>query len=94
MKIATRGRWLWTRTLGSTLIGQALDSSIFISLAFAGTIPAEMLLTAIFTQWLFKSAYEAVATPFTYWIVGFLKKREGIDVYDHETRFNPLFLRD
>jgi uncharacterized integral membrane protein (TIGR00697 family) len=94
MKIATKGRWLWTRTIGSTLAGQALDSTIFISLAFAGAIPDGMLLTAIVTQWLFKSAYEAAVTPFTYWIVGFLKKREGIDVYDYDTDFNPLLLRD
>jgi queuosine precursor transporter len=94
MKIATKGRWLWTRTIGSTLVGQALDSAIFITLAFTGTIPAPMLLTAIVTQWLFKSAYEAVVTPFTYWIVTFLKKHEGIDVYDRDTNFNPLLLRD
>jgi hypothetical protein len=94
MKIATKGRWLWTRTIGSTLVGQALDSAIFITLAFAGNVPGAMLFTAIVTQWLFKSAYEAVITPFTYWIVGFLKKREGIDVYDRDTNFNPLILRD
>lgn len=94
MKIATDGRWLWTRTIGSTLAGQAIDSAIFISLAFAGTIPPAMLLTTAVTQWLVKSGYEAVITPFTYWMVNFLKKREGIDVYDHDTRFNPLLLRD
>jgi len=94
MKIATGGRWLWTRTIGSTLAGQALDSAIFITLAFAGNIPGAMLLTAIVTQWLFKSAYEAAITPFTYWIVGFLKKREGLDVYDRGTNFNPLLLGD
>jgi uncharacterized integral membrane protein (TIGR00697 family) len=93
MKIATKGRWLWTRTIGSTLAGQALDSAIFIALAFVGTIPGNMLLTAIATQWLLKSAYEAVVTPFTYCVVGFLKKREGIDVYDNDTRFNPLILK-
>ncbi len=94
MKIATKGRWLWTRTIGSTLVGQALDSAIFITLAFAGTIPMAMLFTTVVTQWLVKSAYEAVITPFTYWMVNFLKRREGIDVYDRDTRFNPLLLRD
>ena len=94
MKIATKGRWLWTRTVGSTLAGQAIDSAIFITLAFAGAIPGGMLFGAIVTQWLFKSAYEAAVTPFTYWIVGFLKKREGLDTYDYDTRFNPLLLRD
>ena len=92
MKIATRGRWLWTRTIGSTIAGQALDSGIFITLAFAGTIPTAALASTILTQWVLKSAYEAAVTPFTYWIVNFLKRREGIDVYDRGTRFNPFLL--
>jgi queuosine precursor transporter len=94
MKIATRGRWLWARTIGSTLVGQALDSAIFITFAFVGTMPGDMILTAIATQWLLKTAYEAAVTPFTYWIVGFLKRREGIDVYDYDTDFNPLALKN
>jgi len=92
MKIATRGRWLWTRTIGSTIVGQGLDSLVFISLAFLGTIPLAGLASAIITQWLAKSAYEAAATPVTYWVVGFLKRQEGLDVYDYETDFNPLSL--
>lgn len=94
MKIATNGRWLWTRTIGSTLAGQALDSLVFMSVAFWGTIPGFGLLSAIVTQWLLKSAYEAAVTPFTYWIVGFLKRHKGIDVYDRDTRFNPLFFSE
>lgn len=94
MKIVTRGRWLWTRTIGSTLVGQGLDSVVFILLAFAGTIPAAALATAVVTQWLVKSAYEALATPVTYAVVAYLKRAEGIDVYDTETRFNPLLLSD
>ncbi|OPY70476.1 MAG: Inner membrane protein YhhQ [Syntrophorhabdaceae bacterium PtaU1.Bin034] len=94
MKIATKGRWLWTRTVGSTLVGQALDSGVFVALAFYGSIPGNVLLSAMVTQWLTKSAYEAVVTPFTYLAVNFLKKREGIDVYDRDTRFNPLSLND
>jgi uncharacterized integral membrane protein (TIGR00697 family) len=90
MKIATKGRWLWTRTIGSTLVGEGLDSLVFMILAFAGTIPMAALLLAILTQWLMKSAYEAVATPFTYVVVNFLKRKEGIDVFDYDTRFNPL----
>ncbi len=90
MKVATHGRWLWTRTIGSTLVGQGLDSLVFITLAFAGTITLTALASAIVTQWLMKSAYEAVATPLTYAVVNFLKRREGLDVYDHHTRFNPL----
>jgi uncharacterized integral membrane protein (TIGR00697 family) len=94
MKIATQGRWLWTRTIGSTLIGEGLDSAIFITLAFVGTIPTGGLVSAVITQWLFKSAYETLATPLTYAVVAFLKRKEGVDVYDYQTRFNPLLIRD
>ena len=92
MKVATRGRWLWSRTIGSTLVGQGLDSVVFMSVAFAGTIPLTGLTGAILTQWLAKCAYEAAATPLTYVAVNFLKRRERLDVYDVETRFNPLGL--
>lgn len=92
MKIATNGRWLWTRTIGSTLVGQALDSLVFITLAFVGTIPAASLASAVVTQWLAKSAYEAAVTPLTYLAVNFLKRKEGVDVYDYDTDFNPLSL--
>jgi hypothetical protein len=92
MKVATGGRWLWSRTIGSTLVGQGLDSLVFISLAFVGTLPTGALLGMIVTQWLAKSLYEAAATPLTYLVVNFLKRREGIDVYDRGTRFNPLSL--
>ena len=94
LKIATSGRHLWLRTIGSTLVGQLLDSGIFIVLAFAGIIPLAGLIAAIVTQWLVKSAYEALATPITYAVVGFLKRIEGVDVYDRETRFNPLLVTD
>lgn len=94
MKIATKGRWLWTRTITSTLVGQGVDSLLFITIAFAGTVPIGTLGFAIVTQWLVKSAYEAAATPATYKVVGFLKHRERLDVYDHDTRFNPLLIRE
>jgi hypothetical protein len=94
MKIATKGRWLWTRTIGSTLVGQGLDSLVFMTLAFIGTIPLRVLAGAIVVQWLSKSAYEAVVTPFTYKVVGFLKAKEGLDVFDYSTRFNPLLFRE
>lgn len=90
MKIATRGRWLWLRTIGSTLVGQGLDSLVFITLAFVGTIPFAALILTIITQWLAKSVYEAAVTPLTYIVVKFLKGKEGLDVYDHDTRFNPF----
>ena len=92
LKIATSGRWLWLRTIGSTLIGQGLDSLLFMSLAFVGTIPLNALFTAVLVQWLAKSVYEAVVTPLTYMVVGFLKTKEGVDVYDRDTTFNPLSL--
>ena len=93
LKIATRGRWLWTRTIGSTLVGEGLDTLIFISIAFWGIIPQQLILTTILTQWIFKVVYEVVATPFTYAVVGFLKRRENIDTYDYRTNFNPLLFR-
>jgi len=94
LKIATKGRWLWTRTIGSTLVGEGLDSLIFMTIAFVGTIPMVALGAAILTQWLAKSVYEAAVTPLTYAAVTFLKRKEGMDVYDYDTRFNPLLLRE
>jgi queuosine precursor transporter len=90
MKVATNGRWLWSRTIGSTLVGQGLDSLVFVLVAFFGTIPLVGLIAAIIAQWLFKSIYEAAATPITYLVVNALERREGLDVYDHDTDFNPL----
>jgi len=90
MKIATNGRWLWTRTIGSTLVGQGLDSLVFITVAFWGVTPLNALPSIIVTQWLAKTAYEALVTPLTYLIVTFLKRQEGLDVFDRETHFNPF----
>lgn len=90
LKVKMAGRHLWLRAIGSTLIGQGLDSAVFITLAFAGIMPTGVLLGAVVTQWLVKSAYEALATPLTYAIVALLKRREGIDVYDHQVRLNPF----
>ncbi len=90
LKVATAGRHLWARTIGSTLIGQLADSGIFILIAFAGILPAGALGQTILTQWIFKSAYEAAATPLTYAVVNFLKRVENEDVFDRNTNFNPL----
>jgi uncharacterized integral membrane protein (TIGR00697 family) len=90
MKIATGGRRLWMRTIGSTLVGQGLDSLVFITLAFVGTIPVTALVLAIVTQWLAKCIYEAAVTPLTYVVVNFLKRKEGLDVYDRDTKFSPF----
>jgi queuosine precursor transporter len=90
LKLAMAGRHLWARAIGSTLVGQGLDSAVFISVAFFGLMPLSILLGTIVTQWLVKSVYEALATPLTYAMVGFLKRREGIDTYDRGVSFNPF----
>ena len=92
LKLATRGRWLWSRTISSTLVGQGVDSAIFITAAFLGVLPVDLLLKTILYQWLFKTAYEVVATPLTYAVVGFLKRSEGQDHFDIGTDFNPFRL--
>jgi uncharacterized integral membrane protein (TIGR00697 family) len=94
LKVAMAGRHLWARAIASTLVGQGLDSIVFIAIAFSGMMPLPILLGAIVTQWLIKSAYEALATPLTYAMVGFLKRREGIDTYDRGISFNPFALGD
>lgn len=94
MKITTRGRYLWTRTIGSTLVGQLADSGFFIVVAFTGTIPADALFGLVLSQWVFKSGYEIVATPLTYAIVNFLKKSENQDYFDYGTNFNPIMWGD
>ena len=90
MKIWTRGRHLWSRTIGSTLVGQGVDSLIFYPLAFYGVWDNETLLIVLATQWVLKVGWEAVLTPVTYAVVGWLKRREGIDVYDEGTDFTPF----
>lgn len=92
MKLWTRGRHLWARTIGSTVAGQGIDSMIFYPLAFWGA-PGwtnELVVTVLFTQWALKVAWEALLTPLTYLVVGALKRREGIDVYDDRTDFTPF----
>jgi uncharacterized integral membrane protein (TIGR00697 family) len=92
LKIKTNGRWLWMRTIGSTIVGQGVDTVIVLSIAFAGVLPPQVLGMMILGHWLLKTGYEVVATPFTYWIVSYLKRKEGVDVYDRGTDFNPLQL--
>ena len=92
MKIKTKGRFLWARTIGSTVVGQGLDAAVFIAIAFGGTLPGFVLASIILTHWVVKTLYEAVATPFTYAVVNYLKRKEGIDTYDHDTNFNPLMV--
>jgi uncharacterized integral membrane protein (TIGR00697 family) len=92
LKILTQGRWLWSRTIGSTVVGQGLDTSIFITLAFIGT-PAFVPIMILY-HWLAKTVIEAVCTPATYAIVNSLKKKEGMDTYDYETKYNPFLVSD
>lgn len=90
MKVWTKGKWLWTRTIGSTLIGQLVDSTIFILIAFAGILPNSLLFTLIISNYLFKTGIEILFTPITYKIVKFLKVKEAEDYYDKDTNFNPF----
>ncbi len=92
MKILTRGRWLWSRTISSTILGQGVDTSIFITLAFIGTTSFVPII--ILYHWLAKVVIEVVATPVTYAVVNFLKKKESVDAYDYETNFNPFAILD
>ncbi len=92
LKIWTHGRFLWVRTIGSTLVGQGLDSLVFVTVAFIGTMASADLVRTIVTAWLVKSAYEAVATPFTYLVVNALKRAEGIDTYDYGVSLSPFRL--
>ena len=94
MKITTRGRHLWMRTIGSTVVGQLADSGIFIFLAFYGTVTLDALVKMAGSQWLVKSAYETLVTPLTYLAVNFLKRAEREDFYDRNTNFSPLRWRD
>ncbi len=93
MKLWTGGRWLWTRTLGSTVAGQAVDSLVVTFGLFAFTLPVKTILVMAGSGYLFKVLYEALATPLTYVVVGFLKRTEGVDVFDEGTDFSP-FVKD
>jgi len=90
MKILTSGEWLWTRTIGSTLVGEFVDSTLFILIAFAGILPNSLLVTLIISNYIFKTGIEILFTPVTYKVVKFLKVKEGEDYYDRDTNFNPF----
>ncbi|HUP57877.1 MAG TPA: queuosine precursor transporter, partial [Bdellovibrionota bacterium] len=93
MKIWTKGKKLWARTIGSTIVGEAIDSVIFYPLAFVGLWPAELILKVMLSSYLIKVGWEALMTPFTYQIVGFLKRAEKEDYFDYDTNFTPFSLR-
>lgn len=90
MKILTKGRWLWTRTIGSTVLGQGVDTVLFVLIAFAGLYDWDLVILIIISNYIFKVGFEAILTPVTYKVVGFLKKQENIDHYDYDTDFNPF----
>ena len=91
LKVATNGRFLWIRTIGSTLVGEAIDSVIFVTIAcLAGVFPWEIYLTLVVTNYIFKTLIEAVMTPVTYWVIAKLKKAENEDFYDRDTKFNII----
>lgn len=90
LKIRTKGKYLWSRTIGSTLIGQLLDTVIFILIAFAGILPTDVLVALIVSNYIFKVAIEVLFTPLTYKVVNKLKKAEHEDYYDKKTNFNPF----
>jgi len=93
MKVATKGRWLWSRTIGSTLIGQGIDTVAFVVIAtIFGVFPWAIALSLIVTNYIFKVSIEAIFTPATYAIVGLLKQAEQEDYFDHDTNFNPFKL--
>lgn len=90
LKLITRGRHLWTRTIGSTAVGQAVDTAVVMVGVFGGSLTWSLIGNLIISSYLAKVLYEAAATPVTYLVVNFLKRKEGVDVYDYKTRFNPF----
>ena len=93
MKLLTRGRWLWTRTIGSTLFGELVDSALFYTIAFAGVWDNALLMKVMLTQYVLKTSWEVVVTPVTYRVVAFLKRAENEDYYDRDTDFTPFSLK-
>ncbi|NEP16147.1 MAG: queuosine precursor transporter [Leptolyngbya sp. SIO4C1] len=92
LKVLTQGRRLWLRTISSTLVGQVLDTAIFILVAFWGLFPAGLIVTLVVSNYIFKCGVEILFTPITYWVTGWLKQQEHEDYYDTDTNFNPFHL--
>ncbi len=90
LKLLTNGKHLWTRTIGSTIVGQGVDTILVMTLLFAGTLPPAVILNLIASGYAFKVVYEVLATPLTYKVVNFLKRSEGVDAFDRDTDFNPF----
>jgi len=94
MKIWMSGKHLWMRTIGSTIVGEGVDTALFVLIAFAGTMPTALLVAVIISNYIFKVGVEVLFTPITYKIVNFLKKKENEDYYDRNTNFNPFSLKN
>jgi queuosine precursor transporter len=90
LKLLTSGRMLWTRTVGSTVVGQLVDTTLVVTITFAGIFSAGKLFQIIWQGYLLKVAYEVLATPLTYLVVNWLKRAEGVDTFDSNTNFNPF----
>ncbi|HXR77529.1 MAG TPA: queuosine precursor transporter, partial [Bryobacteraceae bacterium] len=90
LKLVTKGKHLWTRTIGSTIVGQAIDSTVVMFVAFYGMVPVNTILRLIISGYLAKVVYETVMTPATYAAVNFLKRKEQVDYFDYDTDFNPF----
>lgn len=90
IKVLTAGKWLWLRTIGSTIVGELIDSALFVVVAFAGLMPTAALITIIISNYLFKTGVEVLFTPVTYKVVGWLKRKEHEDYFDKDTDFNPF----
>lgn len=90
LKILTRGRYLWTRTVGSTVVGQAIDTTVVMFAAFYGTRSVRVILSLIVSGYVIKVVYETLMTPVTYAVVNWLKRAEGVDYFDYRTNFNPF----
>ncbi len=93
MKIMTKGRWLWMRTIGSTIVGELVDSALFIGIAFYGILPSSLLVTLVISNYIFKTGVEILCTPITYQVIGYLKRKENEDYYDRQTNFNPFSIK-
>jgi len=93
LKKVTHGKWLWTRTIGSTIVGEFVDTAIFITIAFAAVLPLGALIPMLIAQYIFKTLYEIIATPLTYFIVKKVKKAEQLDTFDYGVKYNPFSLK-
>ncbi len=93
MKLITKGKYLWSRTIGSTVVGEGIDTIIFCTIAFLGILPIELLIAVIISNYFFKVGVEIIFTPLTYKIINWLKRKEQIDYFDKNTNFNPFGLK-